>query len=134
MTVVATPASSVLSDEVLIRCHDRAAGYDERNAFFTEDFQELQQAGYLTRAVPAELGGGGATLADVVNRYNTARQLGLNPQRVPGLAQRASLDLLRRPLGRAPPLVHEVRQCCAESWSCHYQRDRRSPVPVQART
>lgn len=39
--------------------------YDRENRFFTEDFEELRDAGYLTMAVPAELGGGGFTLADV---------------------------------------------------------------------
>lgn len=61
-----TPASSrresVLSDEILIRCHERAPGYDLKNSFFTEDFNELRDAGYLTRPVPQELGGGGLTL------------------------------------------------------------------------
>jgi alkylation response protein AidB-like acyl-CoA dehydrogenase len=59
-------AAPTLSDDVLIRCHERAAEYDRRNAFFTEDFEELRNSGYLTLPVPRELGGGGATLEDVM--------------------------------------------------------------------
>ena len=58
-------AAPVLSDEVLIRCHDRAPGYDRDNAFFTEDFDDLKEAGYLTLPVPRELGGRGMTLQQV---------------------------------------------------------------------
>lgn len=67
MTVAALPARrhSVLTDEILIRCHERAPGYDQDDAFFTEDFQELQEAGYLTLPIPEELGGHGMTLAEV---------------------------------------------------------------------
>ena len=54
-----------LSKELLARCHERAPGYDRDNTFFHEDFEELRAAGYLTMAVPEELGGGGRTLADV---------------------------------------------------------------------
>jgi alkylation response protein AidB-like acyl-CoA dehydrogenase len=67
MTVAAYPARrhSVLTDEILIRCHERAAGYDRDDAFFTEDFQELKDAGYLTLPIPEELGGQGLTLAEM---------------------------------------------------------------------
>ncbi|MBA3889081.1 MAG: acyl-CoA/acyl-ACP dehydrogenase, partial [Gemmatimonadaceae bacterium] len=58
-------AQSVLTDEILIRCHERAPDYDRDNSFFTEDFQDLQQAGYLTLPVPVELGGAGLTLAEL---------------------------------------------------------------------
>ena len=47
----------VLSDDILARCGERAPVYDRENRFFTEDFEELRQAGYLRMAVPAELGG-----------------------------------------------------------------------------
>jgi len=53
----------VLSDDILRRCAERCAGYDRDNSFFHEDFAELKQAGYLTMAVPKELGGRGLTLA-----------------------------------------------------------------------
>ena len=55
----------VLSDEILIRCHERAPRYDRENTFFTEDYEELRDAGYLTIPVPTELGGRGMSLAEV---------------------------------------------------------------------
>jgi alkylation response protein AidB-like acyl-CoA dehydrogenase len=55
----------VLTDDILVRCHERAPRYDEKNAFFDEDFQELREAGYLLLPVPTELGGRGLTLAEV---------------------------------------------------------------------
>ena len=55
----------VLTDEMLKRFQQRAPEYDRENRFFTEDFEELRDAGYLTMAVPRELGGRGYTLADV---------------------------------------------------------------------
>ena len=60
-----TTANSVLSDDLLKRCMDRAAGYDRDNKFFDEDFQELKDAGYLLACVPKELGGLGLNLAQV---------------------------------------------------------------------
>jgi len=56
----------LLSDDMLARFASRAPRYDRENTFFAEDFDELQRAGYLTLAVPAELGGWGASLAEVV--------------------------------------------------------------------
>ncbi len=47
----------VLSQDILDRCLERAPGYDRENRFFTEDFEELRDAGYLTMPVPKELGG-----------------------------------------------------------------------------
>ena len=55
----------VLSDDILARCAERAPIYDRENSFFTEDFEELRQAGYLRMNVPAELGGMGMSLAEV---------------------------------------------------------------------
>ena len=60
-----TPVQSVLSDDVIARCGERAAQYDRENTFFTEDFEELRKSGYLTMAVPKDLGGLGMSLADV---------------------------------------------------------------------
>ena len=57
--------TSVLSDDTLSRCAERAPGYDRENQFFAEDFEDLRQAGYLLMAVPEEFGGMGMTLADV---------------------------------------------------------------------
>jgi alkylation response protein AidB-like acyl-CoA dehydrogenase len=57
--------SPILSEDLLRRCAERSAGYDRENRFFTEDFADLKGAGYLTMAVPRELGGLGLTLAQV---------------------------------------------------------------------
>ena len=63
MTTGAT--ASVLTDDLLARCLERAPGYDKENKLFQEDFDELKAAGYLNIAVPKEFGGGGLTLAEV---------------------------------------------------------------------
>jgi alkylation response protein AidB-like acyl-CoA dehydrogenase len=71
--MAATPASApvetrktLLTDAMLARFLGRAAKYDRENSFFTEDFEELRDAGYLRLAVPEELGGFGLSLAEVV--------------------------------------------------------------------
>jgi alkylation response protein AidB-like acyl-CoA dehydrogenase len=58
-------AQHVLSDDILTRCAERAPVYDRENRFFTEDFEELRDAGYLLMNVPEELGGMGLSLAEV---------------------------------------------------------------------
>ena len=60
----ATP-QPILTEEMLRRFQERAPQYDRENRFAAEDFEELREAGYLTMAVPRELGGRGFTLADV---------------------------------------------------------------------
>ncbi|MDQ6926909.1 MAG: acyl-CoA/acyl-ACP dehydrogenase, partial [Candidatus Eremiobacteraeota bacterium] len=65
MGTIALHPTSVLTDEILVRCHERAPRYDQENAFFTEDFQELRDAGYLLLPVPTEFGGHGMSLAEV---------------------------------------------------------------------
>ncbi len=40
--------------------------YDQENRFFQEDFDELKATGYLTAAVPQELGGGGLNYAEMM--------------------------------------------------------------------
>lgn len=47
----------VLDPGLLGRIRDRAPGYDEANAFCTEDFEELAAAGYLKVMLPAARGG-----------------------------------------------------------------------------
>jgi alkylation response protein AidB-like acyl-CoA dehydrogenase len=75
---------NVLSDETLGRFLERAPVYDQENRFFQEDFEDLRQAGYLTIAVPRELGGLGMKLADVsrlqrrLAYYAPATALGIN--------------------------------------------------------
>ena len=64
MTATA-PVSSALSDELIARCGERAPMYDRENRFFTEDFEELRQAGYLQLPIPREIGGLGMSLAEV---------------------------------------------------------------------
>jgi alkylation response protein AidB-like acyl-CoA dehydrogenase len=56
---------TVLTEQILDDCAARAAGYDRDNRFFTEDFEQLRDAGYLLMAVPTELGGLGMSLAEV---------------------------------------------------------------------
>ena len=58
----------VLSDDLLRAFAERAGAYDRENRFFQEDFDDLKRAGYLTMAVPKELGGRGMTLAAGVPR------------------------------------------------------------------
>ena len=70
---IATVSDSVLTDDMLARFASRSAKHDRENTFFMEDFEELKAAGYLTLAVPAELGGRGFPLADVVREQ---RRLG----------------------------------------------------------
>ena len=55
----------MLTDELIARCGERAATYDRENRFFTEDFEELKQAGYLKMPIPREFGGLGMSLAEV---------------------------------------------------------------------
>lgn len=57
----------ILSSELLARVHDRAADYDRRNAFFTEDLDELKASGYLRALVPVELGGLGLSLQQLAH-------------------------------------------------------------------
>jgi alkylation response protein AidB-like acyl-CoA dehydrogenase len=64
MTAVAL-RQSVLTDEIIDRCGQRAARYDRENRFFDEDFEELRAAGYLLMAVPKEFGGQELSLAEV---------------------------------------------------------------------
>ena len=60
-----TTMESVLSDQVLDSCASRTAQYDRENTFFHEDFEQLRDAGYLTMAVPEELGGKGYRLNQI---------------------------------------------------------------------
>jgi alkylation response protein AidB-like acyl-CoA dehydrogenase len=58
---------TLLGADLLARIHDRAAGYDRDNRFFTEDLEELVAAGYLTALVPVEFGGAGLSLREVAH-------------------------------------------------------------------
>jgi alkylation response protein AidB-like acyl-CoA dehydrogenase len=63
---------------------ERCGRYDRENRFFQEDFDDLKRAGYLTMAVPKELGGRGMNLAQVAREqrrlgyYAPATALGIN--------------------------------------------------------
>jgi alkylation response protein AidB-like acyl-CoA dehydrogenase len=66
MVSITTKSSGyVLSQEILDRCYQRAPICDRENRFFYEDFEELREGGYLTMAVPQELGGRRLSLAEV---------------------------------------------------------------------
>ena len=75
---------SVLTETLLQRCRDRAAGYDKDNRFCQEDFDELKASGYMSMAVPKEFGGLGMNLAQVARetrqlaRYAPATALCIN--------------------------------------------------------
>lgn len=57
--------SPILSDELLMRCHERAPDYDRENRFFQEDFDEIRETDYLRMAIPEKFGGLGMSLAEV---------------------------------------------------------------------
>jgi alkylation response protein AidB-like acyl-CoA dehydrogenase len=59
---MAVSTESILSEALLQRCRQRAAGYDRDNKFCQEDFDELKAAGYLKLTLPKEFGGLGYTL------------------------------------------------------------------------
>jgi alkylation response protein AidB-like acyl-CoA dehydrogenase len=61
-----TRETALLTDEMLERFDERAPMYDRENRFFSEDFDELRASGYLLAAVPAELGGSGLRLNEVM--------------------------------------------------------------------
>jgi alkylation response protein AidB-like acyl-CoA dehydrogenase len=61
-----TLTRDLLSDDMLRRFDERAPEYDRNNTFFTEDWQELKDSGYLTCAVPTEYGGSGLGLDQYV--------------------------------------------------------------------
>ena len=58
-------APSLLTDAMLESFSSRAATYDRDNAFFSEDFAEIQATGFLKIPVPSELGGAGMDLSGV---------------------------------------------------------------------
>ena len=67
MTTLTTSATAdtTLTGDMLARFAERAPTYDRENRFFDEDFDELRASGYLTCAVPADLGGVGLSLLEV---------------------------------------------------------------------
>lgn len=65
-TGTASSVPSVLSADLLARCAERAPRYDRENTFCHDDFTELRAAGYLTLAVPRELGGAGCSMSELM--------------------------------------------------------------------
>ncbi|TLK56418.1 acyl-CoA dehydrogenase family protein [Glutamicibacter sp. V16R2B1] len=57
--------TEALPEELLERFRARAAGYDERNTFCTEDFAQLRDRGYLKALLPVERGGYGWGLSEL---------------------------------------------------------------------
>src|SRR6202008_3371030 len=64
MTAILSRAD-LLTDDMLDRFDQRAPVYDQEHRFFTEDFEELRERGYLLAAVPASFGGAGLSFAEV---------------------------------------------------------------------
>lgn len=60
-----TSPSHVLDDAMLERFRERAGTYDRENRFFTEDFEELVDAGYLLAPLPTSFGGSAASVAEM---------------------------------------------------------------------
>ena len=58
-------AKPALTEEMLARFAARAAGYDQGNRFFQEDFEDLRAAKYLLLPLPAKFGGADMSLAEV---------------------------------------------------------------------
>jgi len=56
---------SVITDDMLARFDERAPKYDRENSFFTEDFEELRDAGYFKASLPSSFGGAGLNLAEI---------------------------------------------------------------------
>ncbi len=65
--MTANTVDGLLPDAMLERFRGRAAGYDAENRFFAEDFEELRASGYLAAPVPADVGGAGLGLEQLVS-------------------------------------------------------------------
>jgi alkylation response protein AidB-like acyl-CoA dehydrogenase len=66
MTATQTEPTTINFDQIFASCADRAAQYDKSNSFFTEDFKELADAGYLRLPLPTEFGGSGMKMDEVM--------------------------------------------------------------------
>ncbi len=60
-----------LADELGIRFAARASECDEADEFVADNYAALKERGVFAAAVPEELGGGGATVADVAGMLRT---------------------------------------------------------------
>lgn len=57
-----TTRPALIEDDMLARFDQRAPIYDRENRFFTEDWADLRQSGYLLATVPEQFGGSGLGL------------------------------------------------------------------------
>jgi len=79
-----TTTSDLLTDDMLARFDERAPVYDKENRFFHEDLEELRASGFLTAAVPTDMGGSGigldgySKLARRLGYYAPATALAVN--------------------------------------------------------
>jgi alkylation response protein AidB-like acyl-CoA dehydrogenase len=60
-----------LADEIGPRFAERAAKHDETDAFVTDNYAELKERKLFAAGVPEELGGGGASIADLAGMLRT---------------------------------------------------------------
>ncbi len=61
----AAQTASEIATELAPEFASMAAGHDAADSFVADNFQRLRDAGLLEISVPTELGGGGATIADL---------------------------------------------------------------------
>jgi alkylation response protein AidB-like acyl-CoA dehydrogenase len=64
-TITTTRTDTSIPEDMLEGFRARAGELDATNSYFHEDLAELRQIGYLSAAVPAELGGWGLDLAQM---------------------------------------------------------------------
>lgn len=60
-----------LADELGVRFAERASEHDATDAFVAPNYAELKERNVFAAAVPAELGGGGASIADLAGLLRT---------------------------------------------------------------
>jgi alkylation response protein AidB-like acyl-CoA dehydrogenase len=65
VTITDADPATILTVEMLRRFDARAPQYDAKNRFFSADFDELRESGYLSAPLPIDLGGAGLDLAEV---------------------------------------------------------------------
>jgi alkylation response protein AidB-like acyl-CoA dehydrogenase len=87
MTTMERARTTYLSDELIEACGSRAAGYDRENRFFKEDWEAIKATGFLKANVPADLGGGGLSLAQ------TCAELQRLARRAPATALATNMHL-----------------------------------------
>src|SRR4029077_15424623 len=81
MTTTTSTAIRSLSEEALLRFRERAGHHDALGRYAVEDLADLRAAGWVTAALPEELGGLGLNLAELggeqrrMARYSPATAL-----------------------------------------------------------